>query len=156
MFFTAAGSTFDIGNVREHWTARQVSAADFSADTWVSVDGVSSLGRISGEWQTVESLTPDPNDPENPQIPTIEKTARPAQSMQVVAAMVANDPGQVAMLVAEGGIHPFAFRLTTPDGSTRRFIALVLAADHAFDEASNVMSWAFSLKLQSNIQRDAS
>ncbi|ACM35611.1 MULTISPECIES: hypothetical protein [Rhizobium/Agrobacterium group] len=156
MFFTAAGSTFDIGDLRANWAARQVSAADFSSEVWVPVEGVSSLGRISGEWQTEETASPDADDPDNPQMPTVLKSARPAKTMQVVAAMVAGDVGQMAMLAAEGIVHPVTFRLTAADGSVLRFVALVLGADHVFDEAANVMSWSFSLKLQSNILREAS
>ncbi|MEW9522375.1 hypothetical protein MRBLRH8O_000155 [Agrobacterium radiobacter] len=155
MFFTASGSTFEIGFIRSDWHARQVVASDFDGEVWTPVAGLSSLGRISGEWQVQENLIPGGFAPDQPQIPTIDKVARPALSMQIVAGIVENDAGQEMMMLAEASVDAFAFRLSTPDGSRRQFIALVVAADQTFDEANSVLSWSFSLRLQSNIQRGA-
>lgn len=155
MFFTASGSIFEIGSARPDWQARQVSASDFDGEVWTPVAGLNSLGRIAGEWQTEETIRPDGYAPDEPQIPTIEKIARPASSMLVVAGVVDGDPGQAGMVAAETALHPFAFRISTPDGGQRRFIAFVLSADHVFDEASAVICWSFSIRLQSNVQRGA-
>lgn len=155
MFFTASGSTFEIGSMRPDWHARQVAASDFDAEVWTPVAGLSSLGRIAGEWQIQEVSFPEGSAPDQPQIPTIDKVARPALAMQIIAGIVDGDAGQDMMLQAEASVDAFSFRLSTPDGSQRRFIALVVSADQTFDEANSVLSWSFSLRLQSNIQRGA-
>lgn len=154
MFFVTAGTTFHIGAARPGWLARLVAGGDFSGEAWTEVRGLSSLGRTSGEWGGEEILTPDPLAPDDAQMATFEKTIRPAVSMQITAGIIEDDPGQIAMLAAENSLDAFAFRMVLPNGAQRRFIALVMAADHAFDEANSVLSWAFSLRLQSNMLRD--
>lgn len=155
MFFTASGSTFEIGSARPQWQARQVVASDFNSEVWTPVAGLNSLGRIAGEWQVQEILISDGDAPDAPQIPTIDKVARPAMSMQIVAGIIEDDAGQEKMLLAEASVDAFAFRLSTPDGAQRRFVALVVGSDQTFDEANSVLCWSFSLRLQSNIQRGA-
>ncbi|MDR6101017.1 hypothetical protein QE369_001195 [Agrobacterium larrymoorei] len=153
MFFTTSGSTLEIGTARNDWIARLASAADFASEVWTPVAGVNSLGRIAGEWGTEDFIAGNPDNPDDPRIPTSIKTARPLLTMQINAAVLGGDPGQSLMIAAESTVDPFAFRLILPSGQTRSFIALVVAADHIFDEANAVVCWSFSLKPQSNIHR---
>lgn len=155
MFFATSGTTLHIGTVRTDWTARQVSAPDFTGEAWTQVNGLSSLGRISGEWQTIATTLPDPNDPDNPSIPNHQKAERPSYSMEVTVAQNGADAGQSLMLSAEGSIDPFAFKLTLPDGSLRQFVAHIMSASQAMDEANSVVSWSFGLLMQSNIARSS-
>lgn len=154
MFFVTAGTTFDIGGVRSNWRARLVVGSDFTGEDWIGVHGLSSLGRASGEWGLEDISRPDPFDPGAAIMPTFCKTTRPAVSMQIVAGIMEDDPGQIAMLAAERSLDAFAFRITLPNGALRRFIALVMSADHTFDEANSVLCWAFTLRLQSDMLRD--
>ncbi|QNQ40588.1 hypothetical protein [Brucella intermedia] len=153
MFFATSGTTLHIGASRPDWYARQVTASDFDGEAWAQVNGLSSLGQISGEWQTVGTTLPDPNDPDNPAIPDHQKAARPAHSMEIVIAQNGEDAGQLLMLSAENSIDPHAFQLTFANGATRRFIAHVMSASEVMDEANSVVCWSFGLLLQSNIVR---
>lgn len=153
MFIATSGASFHIGAVREDWTARQVDVPDFTDEAWVKVNGLSSLGRISGEWQTQDITLPDPNDPDNPPIPDHQKTVRPAYTMEVLVAQNSFDIGQSLMLAAEGDINPHSFMISLHDASTRRFIAHVMSASQVLDEANSVVCWSFGLLLQSNIVR---
>ena len=155
MYLATSGASLAIGTVRPEWAARQVDASDFAGDTWTQVTGLTSLGRISGEWQTSATTLPDPNDPDNPPIPDHQKAVRPAYTMEVVTAQKDDDAGQMLMLTAESGIDPYSFQITLANGSSRRFIAHVMSASQVMDEAHTVVSWSFGLLLQSNIERAA-
>lgn len=155
MFFATSGTTLHIGAPRPDWYARQVTASDFDGEAWTQVNGLSSLGQISGEWQTVSTTLPDPYAPDNPPIPNHEKAVRPAHSMEIVIAQNGEDAGQLLMLSAENGVDPHAFQLTFANGATRRFIAHVMSASEVMDEANSVVCWSFGLLLQSNIVRAA-
>lgn len=155
MYLATSGASFSIGTVRQDWTAQQVSAPDFAGDTWTRVNGLTSLGRIGGEWQTEANLLPDPYDPDNPPIPHHQKVARPAYTMEVVTAQNDDDAGQLLMFIAEHGIDPYSFQITLADGATRLFVAHVVSANQVMDEANSVVSWSFGLLLQSNIVRAA-
>jgi hypothetical protein len=152
MLFTTTGSIFEIGGARANWYARPVAEADFVGEAWLPVGGVSSLGRIEGDWVTQDVSVPDSLDPDQPQIPTHVKVSRALKSMQINAGIIEGDLGQIAMVNAEEQEEPFAFRLTLPSGAVRRFIALVISCDHAFDEANSVIAWSFNLMLQSNLE----
>ena len=154
MFFVTAGTKFYIGDARPDWSARLVTGADFSGEGWVEFAGFNSLGRAAAEWCVEQQTLPDPYDPGAPLMINYTKTTRPDLSMQVVAGILEDDLGQIAMLTAENSLDAFAFRMTLPNGARRRFIALVMAADHTFDEANSVLCWAFTLRLQSNMLRD--
>ncbi len=153
MFFATSGTTLHIGASRPDWYARQVTASDFDGEAWTQVNGLSSLGQISGEWQTVSTTLPNQNDPDNPSIPDHQKAARPAHSMEVVIAQNGEDAGQLLMLSAENSVDPHAFQLIFSNGATRRFIAHVMSAGEVMDEANSVVCWSFGLLLQSNIVR---
>ncbi|WP_312620426.1 hypothetical protein [Agrobacterium pusense] len=155
MLFTTSGSTLEIGAARVDWSARPVTDADFTDEAWIIVGGVSSLGRVEGDWTTQDISLPDGADPDQPQIPTHSKVTRPLKSMQVIAGIMEDDPGQIAVIEAETYIEPYAFRLTLPSGATRRFIALVNSCNHVFDEANAVLAFSFSLLLQSNMDMQA-
>lgn len=155
MYLATSGASFSIGTVRNDWTAQQVSASDFAGDAWTRVNGLTSLGRIGGEWQTMATTLPDPNDPDNPPIPDHQKVERPAYTMEVVTAQNDEDEGQLLMLIAEHGVDPYSFQITLADGATRMFVAHVVSANQVMDEANSVVSWSFGLLLQSNIVRAA-
>lgn len=155
MFFATSGTTLHIGAARPDWFARQVSAPDFDGEAWTQVNGLSNLGQISGEWQTVVTTLPDHNDPDNPTIPDHQKSARPAPTMEIVIAQNSEDTGQLLMLTSESKVDPHAFQLTFANGATRRFIAHVMSASEVMDEANSVVCWSFGLLLQSNIVRAA-
>lgn len=154
MYFTAAGTRFFIGTARPGWWARVVDASDFDGEAWVPVEGVSSIGRTGGEWQTVADTIPASADaPDEPWIENHVKDVRPSLSMQIVMATIEDDPGQLAMLAAEASVPAYPFRMELPTGGTRQFVALVVSADQAVDEANSVLCWSFGLLLQSTLMR---
>ncbi|GGA81246.1 hypothetical protein GCM10011491_05650 [Brucella endophytica] len=155
MFFATSGTTLFIGAVRSGWLAQQVDASAFAGEAWVQVNGLSSLGRTSGEWQTIDTTLPNTTDPDNPPIPNHEKAVRPAYTMEVVVAQDSQDTGQAVMLTAESAVDPYAFMLTLADGSERQFIAHIVSASQVMDEANSVVCWSFGLLMQSNIVRTA-
>lgn len=153
MFFTAQGSRFFIGAARPGWVARPAAAPDFEGESWVQVEGVQSLGRIGGEWQTASWTAPDGAEPDAPLMTVHEKSVRPDLSMQVIAATVEDDPGQLAMLAAENDPSAYPFRIEFQSGASRSFVALVNQAEQAVDEANSILCWSFGLLLQSTLLR---
>lgn len=153
MLFATAGTTFHIGNPRPSWSAGYVDASAFAGEAWTEVGGVSSLGRVSGEWETQSTVIPDWADPDAPPMQTHDKTVRPTRTMQIVAGGMFDDPGQLAMLQAEDGVDPYSFRLVLPNGAQRLFIALVTSVDDTFDEANSIVGLSFNLLLQSTLVR---
>lgn len=154
MFFATSGASFHIGTVRQNWTARPVLAEDFANEAWTNVHGLSGLGRIGGAWETDSHALRDPQNPDEPVFTTHEKTGRPTPEMELLVSQNATDAGQLRLIAAESGIYPCAFKLTFGAGSTRQFVAHVMSADEAFDDADSVVSWSFRLLLQSNILRN--
>ncbi|MCA0257135.1 MAG: hypothetical protein LCH47_11135 [Proteobacteria bacterium] len=153
MFFAAAGSRLLIGGSRPEWMARIAAADDFAGEAWTEVAGVQSLGRVSGEWQTVSDTLPRASDPDAPVFENHVKAVRPTLAMQIVVAVAEDDAGQLGLLAAESADTAFAFRLVLPSGAERLFIALVISAEQAIEEAGSVLCWSFGLLLQSNLVR---
>lgn len=128
-------------------------AADFTSQTWVEVDGLTNLGSAGDTSQAVTtSLINRGRD-------LVQKGTRNAGTMEVVAAINAADPGQIALIAAEKSRSDFAFKMELSDApaggtaSQRLFIAKVMSASEALNEANNVIELNASLAINSNIVR---
>lgn len=151
---TTSGTKLFIGSAMEDQKEDFV-AADFTSQAWVEVDGLTNLGSAGDTSQAVTtSLINRGRD-------LVQKGTRNAGTMEVVAAINANDPGQIALLAAEKSRSDFAFKVEFPDAPTggtpsqRMFIAKVMSASESFNEANNVVSLNASLAINSNIVRVA-
>lgn len=150
--FTTAGAKLFIGMVLQPKTADFV-ALDFQPQTWIEIAPLEGLGTLgdAAEAVTFTSLS-------NSRRMKI-KGARDAGTVEVVAGLDYSDPGQIALLAAEKSKHNFAFKIVLPDApeggtpSERLFIAMVMSATEAYEQADNVMKLNASLGVNSNVVR---
>ncbi|WP_275789106.1 hypothetical protein [Pararhizobium gei] len=157
MHFTTAGSRFSIGTERfpsvfmtDDWMLDEDA---FTDEPWTVVGGMVSLGRIGGNWRTDEFDHPMGGRPNEPAVSIVEKMVRPAKTLQIAIALNETDPGQLAMIAAEGSVNPFPFRIDLSSGGTRLFLALVVGMEDGMDEANASLGLTFSLILRSNLVR---
>lgn len=126
-------------------------AADFTPQTWVEIGEIEALGTL-GDAATEISF-----DSVSSSRTRRLKGTRNAGSMEVVAGLDYDDPGQLAVIAAEKTPHDYAFRLVlndAPPGGTpseRLFIAKVASAAEALDGANSVMKLNMTLWVNSNV-----
>lgn len=159
--FATAGARVYIGAAPKVWGGQlDLSIADFpsnggNAIDWIKISGVTNFGRFGDVSEVVLS----------PHIETRRarklKGVRNAGAMQIVADIDYEDPGQLALIAAEKYDYSFPFKVVFKDApvggtpSERYFIALVMSADEALDEANNTMRLNAALEIDSNIVRVA-
>ena len=153
MHFTASGTRFMIGGIREDAVDQGMSEADFASEDWVEVESLISLGRLSGNWETRDFVDPGDMWEGGSAFNIAYKAVRPAKSMQIAVVLNDADAGQLALVAAEGVRHPFAFRIVLPTGAERLFLALVVGMEDAFEESNSVLAMTFDLVLRSNLVR---
>ena len=152
--YATAGSKLFIGTVLAS-KATDFVIADFESQAWVQVNNCENLGSFGDSAQEISF-----NDIGKGRAQKL-KGVRDAGSMAVVCGIDYADPGQIALLAAEKSIHDYAFKVEfkdAPEGGTpsqRLFIAKVMSASEALDEANNVMKLNSSLGINSNIVRVA-
>ncbi|MBB1498468.1 hypothetical protein [Paracoccus sp. MC1862] len=126
-------------------------AADFTPQTWVEIGEIEALGTL-GDAATEISF-----DAISTSRTRRLKGTRNAGSMEVVAGLDYDDPGQLAVIAAEKTPHDYAFRLVlndAPPGGTpseRLFVAKVASAAEALDGANSVMKLNMTLWVNSNV-----
>ena len=109
--YPVAGLKIYIGGTKATQVADFV-AADFSAVTWVEIDGWSQMGAIGDAAQTITtSLINRGRDVK-------QKGTRNAGSMQNVFAKIAADAGQLALIAAEKTSSNYAFKIEFDDAAT--------------------------------------
>jgi hypothetical protein len=155
--FATAGSKLYIGSTLADKSTDFVQA-DFTSQTWVEVGNLDAIGTVGDTSQAVTaSIIGEGRDK------TIKGT-RSAGTMEVVANIDYADAGQQAAIAAEKTPHDYAFRIVLNDApptgadptpSERLFIAKVMSAAEAFDQANSVMKLNISLAVNSNIVRIA-
>lgn len=150
--FATAGSRLYIGGPKA-FTGTPFIASDFNAEDWLEITGTTNLGTAG---DTSQLITSD-------QVALARtrklKGTRNAGSMTVVADLDYGDPGQLAVVAAEAAKETYAFKLVFNDApvggtpSVRYFVALVMTAAEAWNEANSVMSLNATLEIDSNIVR---
>ncbi len=150
--YATAGSKLFIGTVLAS-KATDFVAADFTSQAWVQINNCENIGSFGDNAEEIKF-----NDIGMARIRKLKGT-RDAGTMNVVCGIDYADPGQIALLAAEKSIHDYAFKVEfndAPEGGTpsqRMFIAKVMSAAEALDEANNVMKLNSSLGINSNIVR---
>lgn len=155
--YATAGSKLFIGGKKEQKSADFVSG-DFTGEAWVEIGGLEGLGSLGDKSEAIAiQLINEAREK------TLKGT-RSAGTMEVVCAIDNDDEGQLAAIAAEKAKDDFAFRLVlndapatgaSPKPSERLFIAKVMSAAEAFDQANSVMKLNVSLAVNSNIVRVA-
>ncbi|MBB3289904.1 MULTISPECIES: hypothetical protein [unclassified Rhizobium] len=155
--FATAGSKLYIGTAIDQKSTDFV-AADFTSQAWVEVKELDTLGTLGDTSQAItQSIIGEGRDK------TLKGT-RNAGTMEVVTAIDYADAGQLAVIAAEKTPYDYAFKIvlndapatgSDPTPSQRLFIAKVMSAAEALDQANNVMKMNISLAINSNIVRVA-
>ena len=151
-YFATAGSKVFIGGVIND-KKEDFVAADFTSQSWIEIDGPENIGSVGDTAATITSSVI------NRGRDVTMKGTRNAGTMELILNINYADAGQIALLAAEKSVHNYAFKVEfndAPEGGTpsqRMFIALVMSASEALDEANNIMKLNSSLAVNSNIVR---
>lgn len=131
--------------------------ADFASQTWAEIGEIEALGTLGDAANEISF------DSISSSRTRRLKGTRNAGSMEVVAGLDYDDPGQLAVIAAEKTPHDYAFRLVLNDAppggspSERLFVAKVASAAEALDGANSVMKLNMTLWVNSNVVKvDAS
>lgn len=152
--YATAGAKLEIGGPLDDG-GEDLVAADFTGQAllWKEIKELEALGSLGDTSQSVTaSIIGRGRD-------YLGKGTRSAGTMEVVAIIDNDDAGQLAAIAAERTPYDYAFRLTLPDappggtGSQRLFIAKVMSASEAFDQANALMKLNISLGVNSNVVR---
>ena len=152
--FATAGSKVYIGQVMESQSDDFVEA-DFNGNSWIEIGWLESIGQFGDE---SSEITFDAIGESR----TLKlKGVRNAGSMELVAAVDHDDPGQIALRAAEQAPDDYGIRVDFNDAppggnpSRRYFIAKVMSQREQLDTANNVVKLAATLGVNSNIVRIA-
>ncbi|NTH50930.1 hypothetical protein G6L09_08080 [Agrobacterium rhizogenes] len=155
--YATAGTKLFIGGALDQKSVDFVEA-DFTSQVWVEIKNLDTLGTIGDTSQSVtQSIIGEGRD-------KVLKGTRSAGTMECVAAIDNTDAGQLAAIAAEKTPFDYAFKIVlndapasgdAPTPSERKFIAKVMSAAEAFDQANSVMKLNISLAVNSNIVRKA-
>jgi hypothetical protein len=154
-----AGQKIYIGGQLEPETGDMV-ASDFSAVTWVEIDGWTQCG-AAGDTAALIST-----DLINRGRTVKQKGTKNAGQMQNVFAILPTDAGQIALIAASNTNKNYAFRIDNndaalspaspvPQPSKRYFVALVMTAEEAGGAANTVQSLNATIEINSNIVKVA-
>lgn len=135
-------------------------AADFSAVTWVEIDGWSQCGAVGDTAALIST------DLINRGRTIKQKGTRNAGSMQNVFAILPDDAGQIALLAAERTNKNYAFKIEGNDAATspaspvpqpskRYFVGLVMTAEETGGEANTIQNLNATIEINSNIVKVA-
>ncbi|ASP85474.1 hypothetical protein GHK50_29860 [Sinorhizobium medicae] len=153
--FATAGSKVFIGGALAAKNADFVEA-DFDAQVWVEVGSMENIGSLG---DTSAEITFDDIGKNRTQK---LKGTRNAGNCELVMGIDYADAGQIALLAAEKTPHDYAFKIefndkpasgASPKNSERLFVAKVMSAAEALDQANNVMKLNATLGINSNVVR---
>lgn len=151
--FPVAGARIYIGDATATQTADFV-AGDFSAVTWVEIDGWETMGGIG---DTSEVIT---TQLINRGRDVKQKGTRNAGSMENNFAILPTDAGQIAAIAAEKTNLNYAFRIVfddapasgpSPTGTTLYWVGLVTSANETGGGANTVRMFQVNIENNSNI-----
>lgn len=152
--YATAGAKLYIGGVISD-KSTDFTEADFSAEVWINISNLESLGTLGDEAEEVTFAAIGENRQKR------LKGVRSAPSMEVVAGIDYADAGQQALIAAEKENDDYAFKVEFDDApaggtpSLRYFIAKVGSSSEAYDTANSVMKLNASLWVNSNTVRVA-
>lgn len=154
-----SGQKFYIGGVKNDQAA-DFTSSDFSAVTWVEIDGWTQCGAAGDTAQLMtSSLINRGRDIK-------QKGTKNAGSMQNVFAIIPGDAGQTALIAAANTNKNYAFRIDNndaalspaspvPQPSKRYFVGLVMTAEEAGGSANTVQNLNVTIEINSNIVKVA-
>lgn len=144
------GSKLYIGNAVAD-TDDDLVDADFNAQSWVEVGGITNLGEVGDQSELIQANLISLNRTKK------AKGTANAGSMAIVAAADWANTGQLALRAAAKTDDNYAFRLVfndSPPGgvnSERKFIGLVMGSRYQFNEANNITNLMGAIEVNSNI-----
>ena len=106
--YPVAGSKIYVGGVLDTKNG-DFTAADFAGQTWVEIDGWETMGAIGDAAQEIAT------DLINRGRTVVQKGTRRAAAMENNFAILATDPGQIALIAAEKTRSNYAFRVVADD-----------------------------------------
>lgn len=146
---TATGAKIFIGPAVPPTTDTE---AEFSALTWTEIGLVESLGEFGDQSNAVNFSSLGDGRVRK------AKGTRDAGNLALTVARDPTDPGQDALVAAEGTSNKYAFKVTYPDrltptgtDSTDYFRALVMSKRNNVGSADNVIRRSFELGIDSAI-----
>ncbi|MEL7299373.1 MAG: hypothetical protein AAFM92_03225 [Pseudomonadota bacterium] len=149
--FPVAGAKFYIGDAIAT-KATDFVEGDFSAITWVEVDGWETAGT---KGDTAELIT---TQLINRGRDVKQKGTRNAGSMENTFASIPGDAGQSAMIAAEQSTSNFAFRVVYDDipdggtsGTTHYFVGIVMSWQDQGGSANTTRMRQATVEINSNI-----
>jgi archaellum component FlaG (FlaF/FlaG flagellin family) len=127
-------------------------ASDFSSQVWTEIDGWETMGTLDDTAQEIStSLINRGRD-------QTQKGTAKAPSMQNQFAIIANDPGQLALIAAAAPSNKnnYAFKIEGNDSlggsnSLRLFIALAMGAGEQGGSANTIQKLNGTIAINSNI-----
>ena len=153
--FATAGTKVFIGEALAAKTADFV-VADFADIDWTEIGSLENIGSVGDT--SAEVTFDDIGKGRTQKL----KGTRNAGNCELVMGIDYADPGQIALLAAEKTPHDYAFKIefndkpatgASPKNSQRLFIAKVMSAAEALDQANNVMKLNATLGINSNVVR---
>lgn len=140
---TASGTKIFIGPVASDAVD---TVAEFAALTgYVEVKKVESYGDFGDESAAVTFNSVGGGRIEK------AKGSKDAGTLALTVGYVPDDPGQLAMELAETSIENFAFKVVFPDGETQYFRGLVMSRRRNVGTADNVIKRTFNIGINSEI-----
>lgn len=152
--YPVAGCRFYIGNAAMATKSTDFVAGNFSAVTWVEVDGWSQAGALGDNAALITTALINRGRDYK------QKGTANAGSMQNVFAVVPGDAGQAAMRAAGAAAnksnYPFKILFNDPTGSPataskRYFVGLVTSAQETMGEANTIQSLNATVEINSNV-----
>lgn len=155
--YPVAGQRFFIGPAME-MPDEDVDATAFAAISWTEIKNWETMGAIGDAAQLITtSLISRQRDIK-------QKGTRNAGSMQNNFAVSATDPGQIALIAAEGTNNNYPFKIQgndapsaggSPKASERLFVGLVTSAQEQGGGANTVRMLSSTIEINSNVVRIA-
>lgn len=147
--FPVAGAKIYIGGVKAT-SDTDFTASDFSAETWVEVDGWEQCG---GFGDTAAVIT---TQLINRGRDVKQKGTKNAGQMQNVFSFVQGDAGQAAMIAAAAADDNYAFKILWDDsagvsGTIHYFVGLVMNFSNAGGGANTVRNLNGTIEINSNV-----
>lgn len=142
--YAVAGSTIDIGGVLAS-KSTPFTAADFSGQTWTPIDGWETMGALGDSSEAIKTALI------NRGRMVKQKGVADAGSYECKFVRLDTDPGQIALRAARGSQSNYAFRVTYPNGTTERFIGLVMSGSNEGGSANTVLMLTVTIEVNSNV-----
>jgi hypothetical protein len=157
--YPIAGQRIYIGGVKPDQNTDFV-AADFTSQTWVEIDGWVNAGAVGDNTALITTALI------NRGRDVKQKGTANAGQMQNQFAVIADDPGQIALLAAAAGSNKnnYAFRVLgndapasgpDPEPSERLFVGLVMSAQEPGGDANTIRMLDATIEINSNIVKIA-